>query len=266
MSFLTEEPYRFTSGNRRTKLRKNTDIRLFVDVPLMADATLPLDRDQSHYLATVMRLKIGDSVSVFNGQDGEWQASIDEADRRRVTLKISNLLKEQLSEPDLWLVFAPIKKARLDFIAQKATELGVSHLVPVMTNRTIVDRVNTSRLTANAIEAAEQCERLSVPTVGEAAKLGRILENWPPERKIMFCDEDLSGKPAHAALTSLCNKSDPGPWAILIGPEGGFDNAERALIRAHPNCVVVSLGPRVLRADTAAMAAISLWQSALGDW
>ena len=247
-------------------MRGNSKARLYVGAALATNQSIVLDRDQSHYLANVMRLKTGEHVAVFNGRDGEWQAKATEITKRQVTLQALDQIRAQQPEPDLWLVFAPIKKARLDFIAQKATELGVSHMVPVMTRRTIVDRVKTERMAANAIEAAEQCERLSVPTVGGVIKLDKLLDQWPAERKIMFCDEDLTGTPAHAALSACSQKPTTAPWAILIGPEGGFDEHERALIRNHPMCVTVSLGSRILRADTAAMAAISLWQSALGDW
>lgn len=247
-------------------MKVNSKARLYVDAALAINQPIVLDRDQSHYLANVMRLKTGEFVTVFNGQDGEWQTKAVEITKRQVTLQALDQTKTQQTEPDLWLVFAPIKKARLDFIAQKATELGVSHMMPVMTRRTIVDRVKTERMAANAIEAAEQCERLTVPTVGDVIKLDKLLDQWPPTRRIMFCDEDLTGTPAHAALSECDQKPSAAPWAILIGPEGGFDDHERALIRNHPMCVTVSLGSRILRADTAAMAAISLWQSALGDW
>lgn len=240
--------------------------RLFVEASLNEGSSISLDRDQSHYLANVMRVRAGDKVALFNGREGEWAGAVTSVEKRQVVLKITEKVRDQSAEPDLWLVFAPIKKARLDFIAQKATELGVSHMVPLMTRRTIVDRVKTNRMIANAIEAAEQCERLNVPTVADPIKLDKLLGGWPPERKIMFCDEDLSGTPAHTALAAKDDKTNSAPWAILIGPEGGFDETERTLIRDHPNCVTVSLGPRILRADTAAMAAISLWQSAIGDW
>lgn len=240
--------------------------RLFVENTLAGTNSIDLDKDQSHYLANVMRVKVGDKIALFNGRDGEWACEVTALGKRHVTLDVGERTKDQSTEPDLWLAFAPIKKARLDFIAQKATELGVSHMVPVLTRRTIVDRVKTERMTANAVEAAEQCERMNVPTVGDPVKLNKLLDDWPSERKIMFCDEDLSGKAAHTALKEVDNKPASEPWAILIGPEGGFDGAERDLIRNHPNCLTVSLGPRILRADTAAMAAISLWQSALGDW
>lgn len=247
-------------------MSKKIQHRLFVEASLPGDGMLTLDSDQSHYLANVMRAKMGEQVSLFNGQDGEWAAEIADVRKKAVTLRLSEKVKDQQPEPDLWLAFAPIKKARIDFMAQKATELGVSHMIPMLTRRTIVDRVKTDRLHANAVEAAEQCERMNVPTIGAPVKLEKLLQDWPSDRKIMFCDEDLSGIPAHTALLAADNKVAPSPWGILIGPEGGFDDHERSLIRSRPNTVVVSLGPRILRADTAAMAAISLWQSALGDW
>lgn len=240
--------------------------RLFVDIGLPGNGALSLDKDQSHYLANVMRAKVGDPVAVFNGKDGEWATEIATVKKREVSLRIIEKAKDQQPEPDLLLAFAPIKKARIDFIAQKATELGVAHLQPVYTRRTIVDRVKTERLHANAVEAAEQCERLTVPSISEPIKLDALLNSWPEDRMIMFCDEDLSGQSAHDALSSLEEAHKQKPWAIIIGPEGGFDDDERTVIKNHPNTVVVALGPRVLRADTAAMAAISLWQSAIGDW
>ena len=242
------------------------NIRLSIEDSLSGGCTVTLEKDQSHYLVNVMRCKLGSHVSLFNGRDGEWVAEISDIQKRAVTLTLLSRQKEQLTEPDLWLVFAPIKKARLDFIAQKATELGVSHLQPVYTRRTIVERVKTERLHANAVEAAEQCERLTVPTIAEPEKLDIILKSWPVDRKIMFCDETLSGEPAHTALANTGSKNTNEPWAILIGPEGGFDDVERKAIIEHSNTTVVALGPRVLRADTAAMAAISLWQSSIGDW
>ncbi len=246
-------------------MRNKIDIRLYVENSLPGNGLITLDQDQSHYLANVMRLSPGDQVALFNGKDGEWAAVIVTAKKREVTIRIENRTKEQVSEPDVWLVFAPIKKARIDFIAQKATELGASHLQPILTHRTNVDRVKTERLQANALEAAEQCERLTVPTVSEPVKLEKLLDSWPEDRRIMFCDEDLSGQSAHEVLAGLTAEHS-GPWAIFIGPEGGFDDEERKKIKSMQQTHVVSLGPRVLRADTAAMAALSLWQSALGDW
>jgi 16S rRNA (uracil1498-N3)-methyltransferase len=239
--------------------------RLYINAPLPGNGSIVLDKDQSHYLANVMRVKIGTPVALFNGSDGEWACEIDVIEKRAVTLKVTTQTRAQTPEPDVWLVFAPIKKARIDFMAQKATELGASHLLPIYTRRTIVDRVKIDRLHANAAEAAEQCERVTVPTIGEPVKFTQLMKNWPEERHIMFCDETLSGEAAHEALKKL-SAPPKKPWAIFIGPEGGFDDSERDLLKAHPSTVAVSLGPRVLRADTAAMAALSLWQSTLGDW
>jgi 16S rRNA (uracil1498-N3)-methyltransferase len=247
-------------------MAKKIQHRLFLEDNLPGGGIIALGTEQSHYLANVMRANVGTAVALFNGRDGEWAAEVIEVKKREVTLKVVEKTRDQGTEPDLWLAFAPIKKARLDFMAQKATELGVSHMIPVYTRRTIVDRVKTDRLRANAIEAAEQCERVSVPTSDEPIKLEKLLANWPEDRMIMFCDEDLSGDSAHEALAKADAKGSARPWGIIIGPEGGFDDDERKMIRSHKNTVVVSLGPRVLRADTAAMAAISLWQSALGDW
>lgn len=237
-------------------------IRLWVDAPLERDMILALDKDQSHYLVTVMRAKSGEQLGVFNGRDGEWWADLARADRKHAELHLIELRRAQTPEPDCWLLFAPIKKARLDFVAQKATEMGVSKLQPVMTRRTIVDRVKDERLAANAREAAEQCDRLTVPEIGEAISLTALLADWPEDRRLLFLDEDLTALPVLTALESL----DPGPWAVLIGPEGGFDDAERAAIRRLPQCTPATLGPRLLRADTAAIAALALWQAALGDW
>ncbi|MBL4788926.1 MAG: 16S rRNA (uracil(1498)-N(3))-methyltransferase [Kordiimonadaceae bacterium] len=247
-------------------MAKKNDIRLFVEAPLPGQGLLVLDQEQSHYVANVMRAKAGKTIALFNGRDGEWAADISEIKKRTVIVRITDKTKDQAAEPDLMLAFAPIKKARIDFMAQKATELGVAHLLPMYTRRTNVDRVKTDRLRANAIEAAEQCERLTVPIVSEPIKLEKLLADWQTDRMIMFCDEDLSGETAHAALAKLSADERARPWAILIGPEGGFVPEERAAIRAMDQTIVVSLGPRVLRADTAAMAAISLWQSAIGDW
>jgi 16S rRNA (uracil1498-N3)-methyltransferase len=247
-------------------LRYQPKTRLFTTEPLSEALELTLDKEQSHYLATVMRKRVDDEILIFNGQDGEFSATISDTNKRAVQLRIGTQTREQTNEPDVWIAFAPIKKARLDFIAQKATELGVSHMIPVMTRRTIVDRVKTDRMHANAIEAAEQCERLNIPTVGEPVKFETLMKDWPEDRMIMFCDEDLSGKDAYTALRDAAAEAPHHKWAIIIGPEGGFDDNERAAIKANPNTVTVSLGPRVLRADTAAMAAITLWQAAIGDW
>ncbi len=233
--------------------------------PLTREAHIALGPDDSHYLRNVMRKKLGEQLYLFNGHDGEWLAEIIDIKKNSVLMRIEERTGEQISEPDLWLAFAPVKKARIDFIAQKATELGVAALYPVMTQFTSSERVKTARLQANAREAAEQSGRLNVPEVAGVQKLGTFLENLSPDRRILFCDEDLSGRPAIEAL-----HEDGGPkgnpWVILIGPEGGFSDDERSNIKARGNVLTVSLGPRILRADTAAAAAITIWQSVLGDW
>lgn len=241
-------------------------IRLFIEEPLVLHAGIALDRDQTHYLANVMRVKLGSFIALFNGRDGEWLAEITSVSKKCVELLVVEQRRNQDAPVDLWLVFAPIKKARLDFMAQRATELGVSKLQPMVTQYTNLDRVKLERIAANAREAAEQCERLEVPEVGEILSLAEVLDSWPEERRIMFCDEDLSGKSVLEALNDSDDRASPAPWAILIGPEGGFDDSERARIKAMPQTTVVSLGPLILRADTAAIAAVSLWQSALGKW
>jgi 16S rRNA (uracil1498-N3)-methyltransferase len=209
-----------------------------------------------------MRLKRGDEIAVFNGRDGEWRAAIEGFGRGWCSLDLRERSRAQTAVPDLWLLFAPIKRARVDFIAEKATELGAAELMPVITRYTAIRRVNTQRLRANAIEAAEQCGRLSVPEVHEPEALEAWLARWPPERRLLFCDESGAGAEPAAALA----RAEPGPWAILIGPEGGFDEAERRMIRELPGACAISLGPRTLRAETAAMVALGLWQSYLGDW
>jgi len=236
--------------------------RLYLDAALSAASRIALDRDQGHYLVTVMRKRVGDRIAVFNGVDGEWHAIITEADRKRCSLQIDTLRRPQAPEADLWLAYAPIKKVRADFIAQKATELGASRLMPVMTARTNADRVNLDRLRANAVEAAEQSERLTVPGVDAVEKLATVLDAWPGERPLLFCDESLTGRMLAVAAPAL----PPGPKGVLIGPEGGFTDAERSLITAHPAAVAVTLGPRILRADTAALAALAVVQATAGDW
>lgn len=240
-------------------------IRLFVEAPLAAGAELALSREQAHYLFSVMRLGPGARVALFNGRDGEWLAEVAEAGRRGGTLACREALRAQGAPPDLWLAFAPVKKARTDFIVEKATELGCRRIVPVLTRHTQAERVKTGRLRAHAVEAAEQSGRLSVPEVAEPASLTAFLdalEEATPERRLMFCDETGAGRPALAALSGTAADR----WAVLVGPEGGFDASERARLAAHPGAVAVSLGARVLRADTAAVAALALWQAAQGDW
>ncbi|MFS0772051.1 16S rRNA (uracil(1498)-N(3))-methyltransferase [Sphingomonas sp. 1P08PE] len=233
--------------------------RLFVDRPL-APGPLPLDGPAAHYLATVMRAKPGDPVKLFDDRTGEWLATVAVAGRRDVALDVTTLLRPREPVPDLWLCAAPLKKGRVDWLAEKACELGVARLVPVVTRRTIVDKPNPERLRAHLIEAAEQCDRTALPVLAEPVKLAALLRDWPAERALFFADE-TGGAPALATMAA-----HGGPAAILIGPEGGFDDEERAAIRAHPAAVAIALGPRILRAETAAAAAVSLWMAAAGDW
>ncbi|MCE5974706.1 16S rRNA (uracil(1498)-N(3))-methyltransferase [Sinirhodobacter sp. WL0062] len=235
-------------------------IRLCVDHPLGEGQAVPLNEAQAHYLFGVMRQGLGARVALFNGRDGEWTAEVAEAAKKRGTLVCLGQAAPQLNPPDLWLIFAPIKKERTDFIVEKAAELGCARILPVQTEFTNAGRVKQDRLQAHAMEAAEQCLGTFVPTVDDMAPLRKLLDGWDPARRILWADESLAG--AAETLAGLT----PGPWAILIGPEGGFSEPERAKLRALPFVTPVSLGPRILRADTAACAAITLWQAALGDW
>lgn len=237
-------------------------IRLYVEHPLGAGQSVPLDRDQAHYLFGVMRQAAGAPVALFNGQDGEWLAEVAEAGKRGGTLLCREQTKPLQLPPDLWLMFAPIKKARTDFIVEKAAEMGAARILPVQTEFTNSERIRQDRLQAHAVEAAEQCGGTFVPEVGELQKLSRLLDHWPQERQLMFCDEAEVGN----ALQLAAETKSGAPWAILIGPEGGFSANERKRLHALSQSHVVSLGPRILRADTAAVAAMTLWQQALGDW
>jgi 16S rRNA (uracil1498-N3)-methyltransferase len=230
--------------------------RLFVDQPLTAGVSLILEGAPANYLANVLRLGPGAQVKLFDDRTGEWLAEIAEAGRKRVTLAVGERLRGREAVPDLWLLFAPVKRGRIDWLVEKATELGVARLLPVLTRRTVVDRLNLDRLRAHIVEAAEQCERTSLTELADPEKLGAVLAAWPPERPLYFADE-AGGEPFAAA---------PGPAAILIGPEGGFTDEERAAIRALPQARPVGLGPRILRADTAALAAVALWMRTAGDW
>ena len=229
--------------------------RLFVDQELAAGSSVTVD---GNYLAAVLRLGPGDRVKLFDDCSGEWLAEIAEAGKKRVTLIVGERLREREQVPDLWLLFAPIKRGRIDWLVEKATELGIARLAPVITRRTIVDRLNMDRLRAHAIEAAEQCERTVLPELAEPVKLDAVLRDWPVGRMLYFADEG-GGEPFASA-------AGRGPAAILIGPEGGFTDEEREAIRGLAFAKPVSLGPRILRADTAALAAISLWMGAVGDW
>lgn len=239
---------------------KEAKIRLCVEHPLGPGQTVPLVRDQAHYLFGVMRRSVGDAVILFNGRDGAWRAEVLEAGKRGGVLACCEQVAPQGAPPDLWLLFAPIKKTRTDFIVEKAAELGAARILPVHTEFTNSERIRRDRLQAHAVEAAEQCGGTYVPEVLDLTKLNALLDAWPEDRHLLFCDEARVG-PAEG-LADLPR----GPWAILIGPEGGFSQAERARLMALPQAHAISLGPRILRADTAAVAALALWQANLGDW
>ena len=272
-------------------------IRLHVPTPLTADAAVLPTLDQSRYLTQVMRLKVGDSLLVFNGRDGEWRCVIAEVLKKGVVLRTEEQVRPQAMGPDVDLLIAVVKKSALEFAVEKATELGARRVKLVVTQRTQVQHVRMDRLDAIAIEAAEQTGRLDVPTIDAPVKLADLLDGWEAGRRLMFCDETggapvtgalspppggegdhpkdgggVSGR-AHSTDPSTASRSpspvgrgDAGPWAILIGPEGGFSPEERDRLRALPFTTAVSLGPRVLRADTAATTALTLWQAAIGDW
>ncbi|ATG48076.1 16S rRNA (uracil(1498)-N(3))-methyltransferase [Celeribacter ethanolicus] len=239
-------------------------IRLYVDHPLSVGQSIPLEREQAHYLFGVMRLAEGAFVALFNSRDGEFVAEVTEAGKRGGVLTCVEKTRELQMPPDLWLLFAPIKKARTDFIVEKAAEMGAKRICPVQTEFTNSERIRQDRLQAHAVEAAEQCGGTYVPEVADLQKLDRLLADWDPERQIMFCDETLVG--AAEALGAKEGDAKGGKWAILIGPEGGFSETERKRLHALPCAHAVSLGPRILRADTAAVAALTVWQQKLGDW
>jgi 16S rRNA (uracil1498-N3)-methyltransferase len=238
--------------------------RLFVAAPLAAGLAVPLDADQAHYLRAVLRLGPGGALSLFNGTDGEWRGRIAELGKNKGLVALEAQTRPQDRPRDLWLGFAPVKRARIDYIAEKATELGVTRLLPILTRRTNVGRVNVDRLQANAREAAEQTERLSVPLVEAPQTLDRFLDGFPAGRRLMVCDE-TGQAPSIAAVLA-----DPdlaaADWAVLIGPEGGFAPEELAHLRKLSFVTAVGLGPRVLRADTAALAALAVFQAVAGDW
>jgi len=236
--------------------------RLFVEADLAADAEITCDAGQANYLLNVLRLKSGADVRVFNGRDGEWRAEILAAGRGKCTLGAHERLREQTTAQDIDYLFAPLKKARLDYMVQKATELGVAALRPVMTAYSVPDRVNLERMRANAIEAAEQCNMLTLPDVAAPRALSDVLAEWPPDRRLIFCDEGAALASPIPALSAI----PPGPLAVLIGPEGGFSADERADLLAAAFALPISLGPRVMRADTAAVAALALVNAVLGDW
>jgi len=232
--------------------------RLFVETPLGAGVRVELDGSQANYLGNVMRLKEGDRLLLFDGASGEWLAEVAEQGKRRMTLAVVEPTRPQESVPDLWLAFAPVKKGRVDWLVEKAVELGVARLQPVVTQRTIVDKLNLERMRAHIIEAAEQCGRTALAEIDEPVKLDAFLKSRDPARTLYFADE-TGGEAAAAAFTL-------GPGLILTGPEGGFTPDEAAAIRATPNAKAISLGPRILRAETAALAAVAAWMTAAGDW
>lgn len=234
-------------------------IRLHVAHPLGMGQPVPLTEAQAHYLFAVMRLTVGAQVLLFNGRDGEWLAEVAEAGKRKGMLACVEQTRPQGAPPDLWLAFAPVKKARTEYLVEKAVELGAARLLPVTTDYTTAERIRPDKMRAHATEAAEQCGATWVPEVAGPDRLDRLLDAWPAGRRILWADESAAGTP-------FAPPGPPGPWAVLTGPEGGFSPAERARLRALPFVVPVSLGPRILRAETAALAALVLWQAALGDW
>ena len=244
------------------------ETRLFVEDALSQGAVIGLDHARAHYLRAVLRLERGAGIALFNGRDGVWFSRIEGLGKGWASLIVERLLQTQRPEPDLWLCFAPIKRARLDFLTEKASELGASRLVPVMTRHTVVTRVNRERLAANAREAAEQCERLSVPEVAEPVDLGRLIDGWFLGRKLYVCAESGAARPLGDVLIDerqrLGNRP-PAPAAFLTGPEGGFAEQELDLLARQSFVVPVGLGPRILRADTAGLMALSCWQALLGD-
>lgn len=241
-------------------------IRLFVGAPLTAGAEVPLGQDQHHYLVHVMRAGEGTELLAFNGRDGEWRVRLTEVGKRDGRLVCEEVLRPQRGVPDVDYLFAPLKRAPIDYVIQKVTELGARRIRPVRTRHTIAARINRERLEANAVEAAEQTGRLEVPQVLDLEDLGAVLDGWPPERRLLFCDEGEGVPMIRPALEFLSPADRRAPWAILIGPEGGFHEEERARLRALPGVHPVSLGPRIMRADTAGLAALALWQAHLGDW
>ncbi len=236
--------------------------RLYVEADLAADARVSLTREQANYLMNVLRLKSGEQILIFNGRDGEWRAALEPVSRRDAVLQVVLRQRAQTGGPDLHYLFAPLKRSRLDYMVQKATELGVARLQPVLTRYTMAERVNGQRMRANVIEAAEQCGILRVPEVAEPVPLQRLLAAWDPTRRLIFCDEAAPIRDPVQALAAV----PPGPLAVLIGPEGGFSPEERAALTALPSVTRLSLGPRIMRADTAAVAALALVNAVLGDW
>ena len=239
--------------------------RLFLDAPLAAGASVPLSREQANYLLNVLRLKEGDRVLVFNGRDGEFHAALEAVTKKSAALRVGDMMRGHEASPDIHYLFAPLKHARLDYMVQKAVEMGACRLTPVLTARTQIHRVNLERMRANAIEAAEQCGILALPEIHEPVGFDALLAGWPSDRLLIFCDEDAPVADPLAALVAR-RENGANKLAVLIGPEGGFDERERKALMRVPSVLPISLGPRILRADTAAVAALALIEAALGDW
>lgn len=238
-----------------------TTPRVHIAENLSGAAEITLAREQAHYLTGVLRLSAGDAVRVFNGRDGEWLAYLATVTKKSVSFRCERLVADAKLPPDIDYVFAPLKHARLDYVVQKATELGARRLRPVITNRTVAERVNLERMRANVVEAAEQCNLVHVPEVMEPEKLGYTIANWQPGRSLVYCDETLGAvNPAHSL------KSLKTPTAVLVGPEGGFTDEEKQMLKSQDFVIPISLGPRIMRADTAAIAVLTLVQAAAGDW
>jgi 16S rRNA (uracil1498-N3)-methyltransferase len=238
--------------------------RLFVDEPLTGGGRIALHGDAANYLRTVLRLGTGDGVLLFNGRDGEWQAELAVEGKRSLFAVVRQQARPQPSPGDLHYLFAPVKHARLDYMIQKAVELGASRLQPVVTQHTQVTRVNLERMRANVVEAAQQCGVLALPDVGEPGSFDAVLRGLSSERVLVFCDESADVRDPVAALTQAARRGVS--LAVLIGPEGGFDERERVALLKRTNTIRLALGPRILRADTAAVAALALVQAVLGDW
>ena len=242
--------------------------RLFVAQPLTEGGTVSLEAAQANYLINVLRLKAGASVLVFNGHDGEWRNELAAAGKKKAVLNVVERTREQTKGGDLHYLFSPLKHARLDYMVQKAVEIGVSRLQPIIMQHTQAERVNLDRMRANAIEAAEQCGVLDIPDIAEPKKFDSLARGWRPDRLLVFCDEEADVRDPVAALSSARGGGLAGalPVSVLVGPEGGFSEHERAALLKLPNVVCLALGPRILRADTAAVAALTLVQAVLGDW
>lgn len=236
-------------------------IRLYIEGSLAVGQKLELNEAQCHYLGNVMKLKARDTLSCFDNKNGEFGCEVDSLQKKHAVLNVVSHDRPFVRVPDIWLLFAPVKKDNTDFIIQKSVELGVRKIVPVLTTRTIADKIRLERFNANAIEAAEQCRRTDIPEISEAVRLDKLLQNWDASRTIYFMDETLQGRPVSEVFADA-----PAPCAVLIGPEGGFSAEELELLRALPFARGVNLGNRILRAETAVVAALSCWQALNGDW